>query len=95
MLAELGVCPSRHGGHADAAHGAQEDQGPLERRPAQVWLGLYPRGELQTAIIDPLKDFATKSTQIVKKCAKPNRKGASVRCAWHARCQRARAKTSL
>ena len=51
--------------------------------------------ELQTAIIDPLKDFATKSIQLVKKCTKPNRKGASARCAWHARCQRARAKTSL
>ena len=33
--------------------------------------------ELQTAIIDPLKDFATKSIQLVKKCTKPNRKGAS------------------
>jgi len=47
--------------------------------------------ELQTAIIDPLKDFATKSIQLVKKCTKPNRKGASARCALHARCHRAAA----
>eukprot|EP00937_MAST-01D_sp_MAST-1D-sp2_P003625 g3625.t1 len=30
--------------------------------------------EINTAVIEPLKDFATKSIQLVKKCTKPDRK---------------------
>ena len=33
--------------------------------------------EINTAVIEPLKEFATKSIQLVKKCTKPDRKGKS------------------
>ena len=42
------------------------------RRPAQV----------QRDIIDPLKKFAKDSVHLVKKCTKPDRKGASVSHAY-------------
>ena len=38
--------------------------------------------EINTAVIEPLKEFATKSIQLVKKCTKPDRKGASVSHAY-------------
>ena len=31
--------------------------------------------EINAAVIEPLKEFATRSIQLVKKCTKPDRKG--------------------
>ena len=33
--------------------------------------------EINAAVIEPLKEFATRSIQLVKKCTKPDRKGKS------------------
>ena len=37
----------------------------------------FAMSEINTAVIEPLKEFATKSIQLVKKCTKPDRKGKS------------------